>query len=142
MAPSQAPSASVASAHDALLATKLRAPQPRAGWVPRPRLVRRLRAGTERELVLVCGPAGFGKSSLLADWARGDRRPVAWLSLDAGDNDPVRFWRHVAAALDGVRPGSPSGSARSCPARGTPFDGGRHRAGERVRRSRPTRWCW
>ncbi len=105
MAPSQAPSPSVASAQDALLATKLRAPHPRAGWVPRPRLVRRLQAGAESELVLVCGPAGFGKSSLLADWARGDRRPVAWLSLDAGDNDPVRFWRHVTAALDGVRPG-------------------------------------
>ena len=88
-----------------LLATKLRTPRPRTGWVPRPRLVQRLRAGTERELVLVCGPAGFGKSSLLADWVRGDRRAVAWLSLDAADNDPVRFWRHVAAALDGVRPG-------------------------------------
>src|SRR5262245_21133746 len=104
MAPSQAPSPSVAS-QDALLATKLRAPQPRTGWVPRPRLVRRLQAGTARELVLVCGLAGFGKSSLLADWAHGDRRPVAWLSLDTGDNDPVRFWRHVMAALDGVHPG-------------------------------------
>jgi LuxR family maltose regulon positive regulatory protein len=40
----------------------------------------------------------------LADWSR-QRRPVAWLSLDAGDNDPVRFWRHAAAALDRVRPG-------------------------------------
>ena len=94
-----------ASAQDLLLATKLRVPRPRTGWVPRPRLVQRLRAGTERELVLVCGPAGFGKSSLLADWVRGDRRAVAWLSLDAADNDPVRFWRDVSAALDGVRPG-------------------------------------
>ena len=53
----------------------------------------------------MCGPAGFGKSSLLADWVRADPRAVAWLSLDAADNDPVRFWRHVSAALDGVRPG-------------------------------------
>ena len=94
-----------ASAQDLLLATKLRMPRPRNGWVPRPRLVQRLRAGTERELVLVCGPAGFGKSSLLADWVRSDRRAVAWLSLDGADNDPVRFWRDVSAALDGVRPG-------------------------------------
>jgi len=93
------------SAQDVLLATKLRTPRPKTGWVPRDRLLQRLRAGTERELVLVCGPAGFGKSSLLAEWVRDDPRAVAWLSLDAGDNDPVRFWRHVAAALDGVRPG-------------------------------------
>jgi hypothetical protein len=45
-------------------------------------------------------PAGFGKTSLLGDWARGGQPPVAWLSLDAGDNDPVRFWRYVCAALD------------------------------------------
>jgi ATP/maltotriose-dependent transcriptional regulator MalT len=51
----------------------------------------------------VCAPAGFGKTALLADWARRSGRPVAWLSLDTADNDPVRFWRHLAAALDGVR---------------------------------------
>ena len=53
-----------------------------------------------QELTLVCAPAGFGKTSLLGDWARHARRPVAWLSLDAGDDDPVRFWRYVVAALD------------------------------------------
>jgi LuxR family maltose regulon positive regulatory protein len=41
--------------------------------------------------VLVCAPAGFGKTALLADWARGGGRPVAWLGLDAGDSDPARF---------------------------------------------------
>jgi LuxR family transcriptional regulator, maltose regulon positive regulatory protein len=51
----------------------------------------------------VC-PAGFGKTTLLAEWARSGPRPVAWLSLDEGDNDPARFWRHVAAALDRVCP--------------------------------------
>ena len=123
MAPSQAPSSSVASAHDVLLATKLRTPQPRAGWVPRPRLVRQLQSGTG-ELVLVCGPAGFGKSSLLAAWARADDRPVAWLSLDTGDNDPVRFWRHVAAALDGVHVGVVERVGPLVPgAAGTPLTG-------------------
>jgi LuxR family transcriptional regulator, maltose regulon positive regulatory protein len=56
-------------------------------------------------LTLVCAPAGFGKTALLADWARRGRRPVGWLSLDEADNDPARFWRHVVAALEGVRPG-------------------------------------
>jgi LuxR family maltose regulon positive regulatory protein len=86
--------------HDALLATKLDVPQRRPGLLPRPRPLERLAAGTGRELTLVCAPAGFGKTSLLGDWARQARRPVAWLSLDAGDDDPVRFWRYVAAALD------------------------------------------
>ena len=90
---------------DVLLASKLRVPRPRPGWVSRPRLVEHLRSGMTRELVLVCGPAGFGKSSLLADWVRDEGRAVAWLSLDEGDNDPVRFWRHVTAALDGILPG-------------------------------------
>jgi LuxR family maltose regulon positive regulatory protein len=62
-----------------------------------------------RDELLVCAPAGFGKTALLADWARrgqdGRRRPVAWLSLDQADNDPARFWRHLVAALDQVRPG-------------------------------------
>jgi ATP/maltotriose-dependent transcriptional regulator MalT len=53
----------------------------------------------------VCAPAGFGKTSLLADWTRRGGRPVAWLALDSGDNDPARFWRHVVAALDRARPG-------------------------------------
>ncbi len=90
---------------EVLLATKVRAPRPRPGLVSRGRLLERLVAGIERELVLVCGPAGFGKSSLLAEWAHRGRRAVAWLSLDEDDNDPSQFWRHVAAALDAHRPG-------------------------------------
>jgi len=54
----------------------------------------------------VCAPAGFGKTAMLAEWARQGSRPVAWLSLDAADNDPVRFWRYVAAAVDRVLPGA------------------------------------
>jgi ATP/maltotriose-dependent transcriptional regulator MalT len=92
-------------ARDALLATKLHVPRPRTGFVPRPRLLARLGEGMACELVLICTPAGFGKTSLLGDWVRGGRRPVAWLSLDEGDNDPARFWRHVVAALDRVHPG-------------------------------------
>ena len=88
-----------------LLATKLHVPSRRPGFVPRPRLVGRLEEGLARGLVLVCAPAGSGKTALLADWARHGGRPVAWLSLDVGDNDPTRFWRYAVAALGQARPG-------------------------------------
>jgi len=104
-APAGTPRRADADGSDRLLATKLYLPRALPGDVPRPRLVDRLNDGLARGLVLVCAPAGFGKTALLADWARGGRRAVAWLSLDPGDNDPVRFWRHVIAALDRVRPG-------------------------------------
>jgi LuxR family maltose regulon positive regulatory protein len=104
--PRAAPAAEVAvSGPDVLLATKLHLPRPRPGFVPRPRLVGRLDEGRACGLVLVCAPAGYGKTVALADWARRSGRPVAWLSLDAGDNDPVRFWRHVVAAVGSARPG-------------------------------------
>ncbi len=93
------------SGPDALLATKLHVPPPQPGFVPRRRLVQALGDGLARRRVLICAPAGFGKTSLLADWARTGGRPVAWLGLDAGDNDPARFWRYVVAALDRTRPG-------------------------------------
>jgi LuxR family transcriptional regulator, maltose regulon positive regulatory protein len=102
--PATTPSTATA-APDALLATKLHVPRTRTGFVVRPRLADRLAQAQGGELTLVCAPAGFGKTALLADWARRDPRPVAWLSLDDADNDPVRFWRHVAAALDEMRPG-------------------------------------
>jgi LuxR family transcriptional regulator, maltose regulon positive regulatory protein len=94
-----------AAERNGLLATKLHVPRPRPGFLPRPRLLERLAKTTTAELVLVCTPAGFGKTSLLADWARRSQEPVAWLSLDEADNDPTRFWRYVAAALDGAGTG-------------------------------------
>jgi ATP/maltotriose-dependent transcriptional regulator MalT len=90
---------------DVLLATKLQVPRSRPGLVPRRRLADRLEEGLNRGLVLVAAPAGYGKSVLLSEWVRGMTETAAWLSLDGGDNDPVRFWRHVLAALDMVRPG-------------------------------------
>ena len=100
------------SGQDVLLATKLHVPRPQPGFVPRPRLVEALGEGLARGRVLVCAPAGFGKTALLADWARGGGRPVAWLGLDGGDSDPARFWRYAVAALDRARPGWPAGWAR------------------------------
>jgi LuxR family maltose regulon positive regulatory protein len=94
------------SGDDVLLATKLHLPRPRPGFVPRPRLAGRLDEGLAHGLTLVCAPAGYGKTVALADWARHSGRPVAWLSLDTGDNDPVRFWRHVVAAVGPARAGA------------------------------------
>src|SRR5215468_6146176 len=93
------------SGHDVLLATKLHVPRPQPGFVLRRRLAEALGEGLARGRMLVCAPAGFGKTALLADWARGDGRPVAWLGLDDGDSDPARFWRYVVAALERARPG-------------------------------------
>ena len=94
-----------ASERDLLLATKLFLPHPQREFVPRRRLLDRLDETLAQQLVLVCAPAGFGKTTVLADWVRRGDSPAGWLSLDAGDNDPARFWRHVVAALDRARPG-------------------------------------
>jgi LuxR family maltose regulon positive regulatory protein len=101
--PTTSPADDAAPERNVLVTTKFHVP--RSGFVPCPRLLARLEQGMERGLTLVCTPAGFGKTTLLGDWARRNRRPAAWLSLDAGDNDPALFWRYVAAALDRVRPG-------------------------------------
>ena len=85
---------------DQLLATKLSIPRPRPDRLARSRLRQRLDEGLGRPLILVCTPAGFGKTTLLADWATSTAMPVAWLSLDPDDNDPARFWRYVVAALE------------------------------------------
>src|SRR5262245_43030310 len=104
--PSVTATAGVAiSGQDVLLVTKLHVPRPQPGFVPRQRLVEALGEGLAQGRVLVCAPAGFGKTALLADWARRGGRPVAWLGLDAGDSDPARFWRYTVAALDRARPG-------------------------------------
>jgi len=100
-----APAGAAVSGQDVLLATKLHVPRSQPGFVPRRRLVETLDEGLARGRVLVCAPAGFGKTALLAGWARGDGRLVAWLGLDSGDSDPARFWRYVLAALEGARPG-------------------------------------
>ena len=84
--------------------SKIRVPVPAAGTVSRTALVNRLRAAGAFPLVLVVAPAGYGKTTLLSQWAHRDVRPFAWVSLDDGDDDPVTLLRHVAAALDRVEP--------------------------------------
>src|SRR5512139_2649447 len=92
------------SAH--LLATKLYLPPIRPGLVIRPRLLRRLDEGLHCKLTLLSAPAGFGKTTLLADWAAGlsGRAQVAWLTIDQADNDPRRFLEYFIAALQNAYP--------------------------------------
>src|SRR5215218_10797985 len=86
------------------LATKLYVPPPRPEAVPRPHLIERLNEGLHRRLILVCAPAGFGKTTLLSEWVATLPRPAAWLSLDEGDNDPTRFLAYLVAALRTIAP--------------------------------------
>jgi LuxR family maltose regulon positive regulatory protein len=85
-----------------LLTTKLHVPPLRSGLVRRPRLLERLDRGLERKLTLVSAPAGFGKTTLLSAWVAGAERPVAWVSLDEGDADLVRFLTYLVSALQMV----------------------------------------
>ncbi|MEG6521915.1 LuxR C-terminal-related transcriptional regulator [Desulfotomaculum sp. 1211_IL3151] len=87
-----------------LLQTKLQIPHTLSGLVDRPRICARLDGMLQSRLTLVTASAGFGKTTAIAQWARQAGFPVAWLSLDSGDNDPVRFWTYVAATLRGIRP--------------------------------------
>src|SRR5215216_7253109 len=72
------------------------------GTVPRPRLTRRLASAKSLPLILVSAPAGYGKTTLLREWAANDERPFAWLTLGAEDNDPAVFLDAVADGLERV----------------------------------------
>ena len=81
------------------LKTKLYIPPLRSELVSRSRLFNRLNQGYRRKLTIISAPAGFGKTTLLADWVHQCKVPVAWFSVDTGDNDPVIFLNYVIAGL-------------------------------------------
>lgn len=87
-----------------ILVTKLYLPRLRPNIVTRPRLLERLNAGAPRKLTLIVAPAGFGKTTLISQWAEAMARPVAWLSLDAGEHDLTRFLMYLVAATQTVAP--------------------------------------
>jgi LuxR family maltose regulon positive regulatory protein len=89
-----------------LLATKLHVPATGGELVHRATLLDALSAGRRRKLTMLSAPAGWGKTTLLAQWALapGDDLRFGWLSLDRADNDPVWFWMYVVAALQKVTP--------------------------------------
>ena len=88
-----------------LLMTKLYIPPVRPEFVPRPRLIEQLNAGLDRKLTFVSAPAGFGKTTLVADWLSRVAVPCTWLSLDESDNDPAQFMTYLIAALQRVDQG-------------------------------------
>lgn len=82
------------------ITTKLHIPTTRSSLIQRSRLSRQLNRCTQYKLLLITAPAGFGKTTLLSEWSQRSTHPVAWVSLDATDNDPIHFWSYVIAALD------------------------------------------
>ncbi|SFT53120.1 LuxR family transcriptional regulator, maltose regulon positive regulatory protein [Geodermatophilus amargosae] len=96
-----------------LLETKFHVPAGRRGLLPRPRLSERLSRGAESALTLVSAPAGFGKTTLLAEWLStvpAEGRSVAWLSVDRRDSDPALFWTYVVTALQAAEPAVGAGA--------------------------------
>ena len=87
-----------------LLASKVRRPPVRPGTVPRPFLIERLRGGDRWPIVSVVAPPGYGKTTLLAQWAERNGQSFAWVSVDEADNDPKVLLSYVAEALDAVEP--------------------------------------
>jgi LuxR family maltose regulon positive regulatory protein len=85
-----------------ILATKLFIPSLGSKVVLRPRLIERLNEGLESKLILISAPAGFGKTTLAAEWIAGSGRRAAWLSLDEGESDITRFLLYLIAALQTI----------------------------------------
>ena len=93
--------------------SKLRPPAAPAGAVSRTALVNRLRADLGARAISVVAPGGYGKTTLLAQWAARDERRFAWITLDRRDNDPIVLLRHLAAAIDGLAPIDRPGAQRA-----------------------------
>jgi len=93
-----------------VLASKLYMPRPRSRTVLRARLMKQLNAGLKNKLTLISAPAGFGKTTLTSEWLSECKRPVAWVSLDEGDNEIKRFLTYLIAALQTLVPEIGSGA--------------------------------
>jgi LuxR family maltose regulon positive regulatory protein len=88
-----------------LAEAKLAVPAVRPGLVDRPRIRRALDTGGVAALTLVAAPAGYGKTTAVRAWCESVDAALAWVTLDAGDNDPIRLWTYIATAVDRVREG-------------------------------------
>jgi LuxR family maltose regulon positive regulatory protein len=106
-----------------LAEAKLAAPRLRAEIVDRPRVLAVLDAAEDAPLTLVAAPAGYGKTTAVRAWCATRNEPVAWITLDAGDNDPVRLWTYVATAVDRVRQGLGRRALQRLGVTGEPIEG-------------------
>ena len=87
-----------------LVEVKLAAPQTRPGTVAKADVITRLSHARASPFATVVAPAGYGKTTLLAQWAEADPRPFAWVALDSGDDDAVVFLRYITAAIHRIEP--------------------------------------
>jgi LuxR family maltose regulon positive regulatory protein len=87
---------------DSIFEAKLRPPPSRSEWVMRVRLLEELERASRRAVTLIAAPAGYGKTTVVAQWLASESAPanVAWISLDTSDNDPARLWTQIATALE------------------------------------------
>ncbi|MBE0669219.1 MAG: AAA family ATPase, partial [Anaerolineales bacterium] len=87
-----------------ILATKLYVPTPQPKIVLRPRLIEQMNEGLHHKLTLISAPAGFGKTTLISEWVDSCHKPVAWLSIDEGDNNPTYFLTYLITTLQTIVP--------------------------------------
>ena len=87
-----------------LLKTKLNVPPVRPSQVQRIELIQKLDKLREYKLALIVASAGYGKTALVSEWVAQSPISAVWFSIDSGDNDPVRFWDYVIAAIQTVYP--------------------------------------
>jgi LuxR family maltose regulon positive regulatory protein len=87
-----------------LVAAKLQGPSIRSALVDRPLMIRKLNEGLHAKLTIMVAPAGYGKTTALAQWAKQIGMPAAWISLDKKDNDSFRFWNHVTESIGRLHP--------------------------------------
>jgi LuxR family transcriptional regulator, maltose regulon positive regulatory protein len=105
-----------------LAEAKLAVPSVHHGVVDRPRVRHALDAGHGGSVTLVAAPAGYGKTTAVRAWCADLDGALAWVTLDGGDDDPVRLWRYVATAVDRVRPGLGAGALRRLGVAGSPIE--------------------
>ena len=104
MAASTVSATPVQAAPAGLINAKIHPPRPRRDEVPRTRTIRSLSEARDARVISIAAPPGYGKTTLLAQWAQMNHRPVAWLTIDAADNDMVGLFSYLAAAVDRVAP--------------------------------------
>ena len=105
-----------------MVETKLGPPRARVGFVSRPRLLDQLDRFATAPLTLVDAPVGFGKTRLVESWLSRSNGAVAWVSLEAADNDPVRLWTYIASSVDRIRSGLGRGALARLRSPGAPLE--------------------